>query len=100
MNRHQLFTIIFGVLCGVFLFAPVSTLSALLRVKWKSRLWTRLVGAFGFLSIAFGCLANELAGTLNFTRAERAVFLMLRFLCSGIMIGLLLAMVTRRFEDR
>lgn len=99
MNSHQLVVTVLGIGFSLLLFAPPCTTAWLLGTKRESRLWARLAGGVGYVWILFGLLANELVGPLQVTAAGQGVFLMLKHLSGGIVIGLLIAISTKRFED-
>ena len=99
MNKHYLVTVVLGVGFCLLLFAPPRTVAGLLGLKWESKIWARLVGILGFVWILLGFARNELAGLVRPTPTGDSILLVARCLCGGIIIGLLLAIVTKHREN-
>src|SRR5690242_13684438 len=97
MDRHKLITVLLAAVFSVLTFAPTKTSSELLGIRPESKLWIRLAGILGLVSIALGLTIDYSRALELSVRTEKTLF-MLKHYCGGAIVGLFVAMLTKRYE--
>lgn len=98
MLKHYIVRLLLGVGFCLLAFAPPKTVATLLGTKTESRLWAKLAGYLGLFSVALGIISPDHFAIVHATPNGEGFLLTLKYTCGGVVIGLLVAICTKRQE--
>ena len=97
MIIHKLIVVILTAGFSVLAFAPTKISARFLRLSTESKLWVKLAGFLGLLGIGLS-LAYDYSSAFEISLNGRKLLLLLKHYCSGIIVGLFVAIMTKRYE--
>ena len=99
MMKSYLVKLVLGIGFAILAFAPAGITAKFLSLRTESRLWARLSGYLGLVYVGLGLFLVGYADGVV-TAKGKDVLYVVKHTCGGILIGLMIALMTKDYENR